>query len=176
MTVRPTLFLALLALTTVSAGSDTESTGDSPEPKVLMQQAAMYLRGDQVETDVDRAIALYRRVAERDIAFAQYKLAQIFLDGRYIEADVEIALQWLKRAAALGFVEAQLELSRLYETDDRLETSLIDAYKWLRIAESLTELDLEERQQALQERMSFFERTRAEYLARRCIYRRYTDC
>ncbi len=176
MTVRPTLLLALLALTFVSAGFSAEPGDESQEPKILMQQAVMYLRGDQVEVDVDKAIALYRVVAERDIAFAQYKLARIYLEGRHIEPDVEIALQWLKRAAALGFVDAQLELSRLYEAGDRLEINLVDAYKWLKVAESLTEVDLEERQQALQEKMSFFERTRAEYLARRCIYRRYTDC
>ena len=134
------------------------------------------MRGDQVEADVDKALALYRHVAERDIAFAQYKLARIYLEGQYVEPDVNIALQWLNRAAALGFVEAQLEMSRLYEAGDLLETDLVMAYKWLKIAESLTETDLEERQLVLQEKMSFFERTRAEYLARRCIYRRYTDC
>ena len=165
-----------LALTFVPAGKADEPADDEQEPKVLMLRAAEILHGDPAEVDIEKAISLYRNVAERDIAFAQFKLARIYLDGRYIEPDIDTALAWLERAAALGFVEAQLELSGLYETGDLLQQDLVGAYKWLNIAASLSETDFEDRQQALADKMSFLQQTRAEYLARRCIYRRYKDC
>jgi len=166
--------LTLLVATVAHAGDDT--IAGSSDPKILMKQAALYMHGQGADADPAAAIALYRRVAEQDVAFAQYKLARLYLDGEVVARDIQQAHVWLHRAAGLGFVEAQMTLSRLYESGSDVETDYVSAYKWLHIADSLTEDDIEERRQALEAKMSFLQVTRAKYLARRCIYRGYRDC
>lgn len=167
--------LVTLALLFSAALPALEPAADQ-DPKVLMKQAAMYLHGQGVEPDVDRAIELYRAAADQDVTFAQYRLARLYLDGERVERDLEKALTWLHRAAALGFVEAQLMLSRLYGAGDGIEADYVSAWKWLHIADSLSDLDVEADKQALQEKMSFLQLIRAKYLARRCIYRGYKNC
>ena len=172
----PVVATALTLLFSASSAPLRPAAADAGDPKILMKQAAMYLYGHGVEADAGKAIERYRAVAEQGVAFAQYRLARIYLDGEHVERDVEKALTWLHRAAGLGFVEAQLELSRLYETAEDVEADYVSAWIWLHIAGSLGELDIEARQQTLEEKMSFLQLTRAQYLARRCVYRGYKNC
>lgn len=170
--------IVLTCLTMLASAAPSAADGDpaASDPKILMRQAVMYLHGRGVEADVDKAIALYRSLAERDFAFAQYRLAQIYLDGALVPPDPERALGWLQRAALLGLVDAQLELSRLYEGAQGVAPDLVAAHKWLHIAASLEARDIEHRREALEQKMSFWQLTRARYLARRCISREYRGC
>lgn len=169
--------VALSALLTAAAANAAEvGAADNTDSKILMKRAAMYLHGQGGEADPAAAIALYRALAERGVAYAQYKLARLYLDGEHVARDVQRALAWMQRAAGLGLVEAQLGLSRLYDAGDDVEADYVNAYKWLHLADSLTELDLEQQRQALEGKMSFLQLTRAKYLARRCIYRGYQNC
>lgn len=175
-----TIFMLALSVGLQPVQAQTASgvgTGDEPgSPKESMKLALMLLEGREVERDVERAIAIYREFAERELVYAQYRLARIYLDGEHVAPDHEEAQTWLQRAALQGYVDAQLELSRLYTGEQGIEQNLVDAYKWLSIADSLTDRDLSSRMQELEERMSFFDLTRARYLSRRCIYRGYVDC
>ena len=161
-----------------SAAVDREASlqSDSFSTKNRMRQASMLLQGKGTEPDVEAAIAVYRELAERDLPYAQYRLARIYLDGLYIERDPVQAFTWLLRSAELGYVDAQLDLSELYVSGSGTSKSLVDAYKWLEIAASLSARDLSERMQQLEQQMSFFELTRARYLSRRCMLRGYERC
>jgi TPR repeat protein len=153
-----------------------ESRSANGDEKAQMQLALMYLKGEGVAADVDKALYYYHLVAERDIAVAQHRLARIYLDGTYVEPDPEIALAWLLRAADLGFVPAQLELSLLYENGVGMPPDLIESYKWFVIATSLTDQQLASRRDQLEARMTTIELAYGEMLARFCILGGYRDC
>ena len=74
-------------------------------------------------------------------------------------------LNWLQRSARLGFVRAQLDLSLLYENGIGITQDFVKAHKWLSIASSLTEMNLEPRQEELEAKMTFTERAHAELLS-----------
>lgn len=141
-----------------------------------MKLAVMYLDGNGVTADIDKALFYYRMAAEQNVAFAQYRLARIYLDGDYVKPDPNRGLEGLLSAARLGFVEAQLDLSLLYEQGDGIAQDLVEAYKWLSIASSLTDTDLKSRQEELETKMSFAELAQAVSLSRICILTGYEDC
>lgn len=141
-----------------------------------MKLAIMFLEGKGVTADIDKALFYYRQAAERDIPFAQHKLAQLYLDGHHVKPDPEKALNWLLSSARLGFVRAQLDLSLLYENGTGITQDFVKAYKWLSIASSLTEMNLESRQEELEAKITFTELAYAELLSRICILTGYEDC
>jgi len=156
---------------------DLETRASNGDPKLQLKLASMFMHGTGgVAVDRERAISWYTIAAEQDIGYAQHKLAYIYLEGKGVEQSYEQALYWLTRAAKLGFVEAQLDLSSLYERGDTVPQDLVSAYKWLVIADSLAELDVEARQDELEDKMSFIQWVKANYLSRQCILRKYQDC
>ena len=152
---------------------DSVSAGNE---KAQMKLAIMYLDGNGVTADISKALFYYRMAAEQEVAFAQYKLARIYLDGDHVNPDPNQALVWLLRAAKLGLVEAQLDLSLLYEQGPGIAQDLVKAHKWLSIASSLTDMDLESRQEELEAKMTFVELVQAVSLSRICTLTGYEDC
>ena len=144
--------------------------------KAQLKLAIMYLHGEGVTADTDKAMHYYRMAAERDIAFAQHRLARLYLDGDYVKADPQKALDWLLRSANLGYLQAQLDLSQFYENDSGSFHDLVDAYKWLSIASTLSDGDLQDRRERLEAKMTFIELGRAKLLSRYCVLTGYRDC
>ena len=153
-----------------------QSRASAGDEKAQMKLAGMYLRGEGVGVDVNRAIHYYRLVAERDIAYAQHRLARLYLDGDPVPVDPVAAERWLARAAHLGFVPAQLDLSLWYENAAGVPRDLVAAYKWVVIAGSLTSANLDPRRERLAAKMNFLQQSQAEMLARLCILGGYQDC
>jgi len=153
-----------------------ESRAAAGNEKAQMKLAIMYLEGNGVSADTDKALFYYRLAAERDIAFAQHRLARLYLDNDHVEPDPAKALAWLLRAAKLGLVQAQLDLSQLYEDGTGINRDFVKAYKWLSIASSLTDRNLEPRQVELEAKMTFTELAQANLLSRICILTAYQDC
>ncbi len=164
------------ALGGADAGPNRLVLPDRADLKVRMKMAAIYLKGDSVERDVERALEIYESAAADGVAFAQHRLARIYLDGDVVPPQPELAFDWYLRAARLGFVDAQIDLSRLYADGLGVKPDQVEAHKWLDLAVSLGAVDLEERQQALADRMSFAERIQARYLANKCKLNRYENC
>ena len=160
----------------VVAIEELERRAAADSKSAQMMLAIIYLEGNGVTVDVDKAIYYYRLAAEQDVAFAQHRLARLYLDGDRIAPDPDAALAWMLRAAKLGFVPAQLELSQIYRDGIFTPRDVIAAYKWLAIAASLTSADLESQKQELEQQMTFTERARARFISRSCIYRGYEDC
>jgi TPR repeat protein len=148
----------------------------SGDEKAQMRLARIYLGGQGVPANFDKAIYYYGLVAERDIAFAQHRLARIYLDGTHVDPDPVIALGWLQRAASLGYVPAQLDLSLLYETGAGVPPDLTESYKWFVIATSLTDSELDSRRVHLEAKMTSIELAHGEILARMCMLGGYRDC
>ena len=141
-----------------------------------MKLAIIYLQGNGVPADIDKAIFYYRLAAEQDVAFAQHRLARLYLDDDRVKPDPKKAMNWLQRSARLGFVQAQLDLSQLYEKGPGTPRDLIQAYKWLSIASSLTDSNLDSKQAELEAKMTFTDLLQARLLSRFCILNDYQDC
>lgn len=141
-----------------------------------MKLANIYLQGNGVAADIEKAIFYYRLAAEQDAAFAQYKLARLYLDGNRVKPDPEKAMDWMLRSARLGFIQAQLDLNLLYENGFGTPQNFVEAHKWLYIASSLTDSNLESRQKELEAKMAFTDLVRARLSARTCILKGYEGC
>lgn len=141
-----------------------------------MKLAIIYLQGNGVPADIDKAIFYYRLAAEQDVAFAQHRLARLYLDGDRVKPDLQKAMNWMQRSARLGFVPAQLDLSLLYENGTGTPQDFIQAHKWLSIASSLTDSNLESKQAELEAKMTFTDLVQARLLSRICILNDYQDC
>lgn len=181
------LFILFFGFATVAAGSNLdkqnpeqieslEDSASAGNEKAQLKLAIMYLDGRGVTADIGKAMFYYHMAAEQEVAFAQFKLARLYLDGDHIDPDPKQGLAWLLRAAKLGFVEAQLDLSRLYEQGPGIAQDLVEAHKWLSIASSLTDVDLNSRQEELEAKMTFVELAQAVSLSRICILTGYEDC
>lgn len=183
------LFCAYSTVMAAPGGPGIGGTEQTPETLAVLQSQAVagsdkaqmklgviYLEGRGVAADIDKAIFYYRMAAEREIAFAQLKLARIYLDGKHVKPDAEKGLGWLMRSARHGFVRAQLDLSKLYENGTIVNQDMVRAHQWISIASSLTDMDLEQRKEALEAKMTFTEVAYARLRSRVCILNGYEDC
>ena len=62
----------------------------------------IYLPGEFVPKDVEKALAYLTASADQENQFAQYALGKLYLFGRDVPPDREQAREWLIRAAAQG--------------------------------------------------------------------------
>ncbi len=113
------LFLiALLLLPVSSAHADDiaalEAAVADGNAAAMTELAALYQRGEGVEKDPARAIALYRRAAELGEAEAQFNLGNIFLLGEGVEVDEAWALTYYRQAASQGHELALRNMNQLY--------------------------------------------------------------
>lgn len=82
--------------------------------------AKLYLTGNGVPRDADRAAELLTASAESGNQWAQYLLGKLLLQGRQMERDA--AADWLKRSAGQGNIYARFLLDRM---DDRRDPPLL---------------------------------------------------
>lgn len=78
----------------------------------------IYLTGESVPKDVEKALAYLTASADQGNQFAQYALGKLYLFGRDIPPDREQAREWLIRAAAQGNEYARFFLERFDQFRD----------------------------------------------------------
>ena len=77
-----------------------------------------YRANDQV-----RALAHYRKAAERNNRVAQFNLAVMLFGGEGAVADPAAGVGWLRKSAERGFSRAQFALALLYERGEHVTKS-----------------------------------------------------
>ncbi len=82
--------------------------------------------------DAERAVRLFRRVAEAGLAIGQHNLALAYYSGRGIAKDNEQARAWWERAARQGHAQAQFNLGALLWNGDGVHKKPSEAIKWFR--------------------------------------------
>ena len=77
----------------------------------LIMLAGKYERGRGVPQDLERAVALYRRAADKKMPAAWYHLGVLTADGRGLDRDLREAMRLMSLAAKDGVQDAlgQLE-------------------------------------------------------------------
>ena len=78
----------------------------------------IYLTGESVPKDVQKALEYLTASAEQGNQFAQYTLGKLYLLGRDVKQDREQAKEWLTRSAAQGNEYAQFFLDRFDQFRD----------------------------------------------------------
>ena len=81
----------------------------------LYDVAALYESGVLGKPQISRAIAYYKRAAERRLPAAETRLGRLFETGAGVEANPEQSINWYRKAAKRGVAEAQYNLALAYE-------------------------------------------------------------
>lgn len=82
------------------------------------------------KADYAAAVAIWRPLADRGDADAQFNLGQAYRLGRGVQLNLSVAKTWFERAATSGHVDAQTTLGLLlFQNGDQA-----DGLKWLRRA------------------------------------------
>jgi TPR repeat protein len=92
----------------------------------------IYSQGEKVPPDLDRSAEWYRREAEHDCAWAQFRFGRILMDrGNSAEG-----VLWYRRAAEGGLPQAMSALGEFYSDDLFNTPDYVEAYIWLRLVAS----------------------------------------
>ena len=102
--------------------------GAQAQPK-FQDGLLAYHRGDHAV-----AVEIWRPLAERGDAAAQYSLALLYARGEGVVASLRTAAKWYRRAADQGDADAQLNLGLMYVQGEGVKKSYVSAYKWFALA------------------------------------------
>jgi hypothetical protein len=89
----------------------------------------MYVKGEGIEQDKNKAAEWWTKSAEQGYAKAQYNIGMMFFKGEGIE-NKKKAAKWFTKAAEQGLTDAQNTLGMMYFTGEGMEKDNVEAYKW----------------------------------------------
>lgn len=84
--------------------------------------------------DYKTAYKLYKELADKGDAEAQYNLAIMYRQGKGIKQDTKIALEWFEKSAAQGLTNAEYYLGHLYDSGDGVPRDPQTAVSWYKKA------------------------------------------
>lgn len=88
-----------------------------------------YHRGDHAA-----AMGIWRPLAERGDATAQYMVGYLYAQGEGVVSNAGKAAKWYRKAADQGDPDAQINLGLLYVNGEGVKKSYVSAYKWFALA------------------------------------------
>ena len=115
---------SLLALLLMAAVIDVHAAEGA-----LEQGLDAYHQGDYA-----KALELWRPLADKGDADAQYRLGSLYAEGKGVEQNDATALVWYQRAAEQGNALAQYNVGASYVAGLGIAKSDVDAVKWFRRA------------------------------------------
>ncbi len=107
-----------------------ESLHESGDPRGSNGLGVMYVRGQGVERDPERAVLLFRKAAHMGLRTAQKNLGQMYLDGDGVPQDDAMALRMFRLAAARGDPDAQFNLGLMHFNGREVEQDHAKAMEW----------------------------------------------
>lgn len=96
---------------------------------------------DQAKTAHERGdyaaeVAIFRPMAEKGSAVAQFNLGVLYDRGQGVPQDNALAMQWYRKAAEQGLPQAQVNLAIMYEEGQGVPVDNMQAYFWYAMADS----------------------------------------
>jgi TPR repeat protein len=88
-----------------------------------------YHRGDHTV-----AMDIWRPLAERGDASAQYMVGYLYAQGEGVQSSSRSAAKWYRKAADQGDPDAQLNLGLMYVNGTGVTKSYVSSYKWFALA------------------------------------------
>lgn len=90
----------------------------------------VYLYGNGLPQDYEKAAAWLRKAADRGYGQAQNDLGNMYYVGAGVPQDYAVSASWFQKSADQGFGNAQDVLGRLYAQGIGVPKDNIQAYKW----------------------------------------------
>jgi TPR repeat protein len=84
--------------------------------------------------DYQKALRLWKPMAEQGDAYAQYFLGRMYAKGTGVSEDDAKAVYWYRKAAEQGDAYAQNELAGMYRDGEGVPQNDVHAYAWYGIA------------------------------------------
>lgn len=100
------------------------------EPEMTVEQGTEAYQGGDYET----ALTIWRTLADRGDAEAQYNLGLMYNNGRGVEQDYSQAAEWFRKAAEQGFLQTQFMLANMYAKGRGVAQDDAQAAIWFRKA------------------------------------------
>ncbi len=91
----------------------------------------MYLKGDIVNQDYQKAFKYFLRAAELGHLHSIYKVSQFYLNGTGVKQSNNKAAYWFKEAAIQGHLQAQQAYGLLYAQGIGVPLDYVQAYAWI---------------------------------------------
>lgn len=132
---------------------------------------AAYARGDY-----PAALRIYRELAVRGIAAAQFNLGVMHDFGQGLERDPAAAVRWYREAAAQGHGGAQFNLGGLYFEGTGVPQDTLRAYVWFALAATSGAPGASRNRNSVGRLLSPGELDRAQLLVRECLQRSFSGC
>lgn len=116
----------------VLATSLMRQAADSGNAQAQFNYAQIILSERPGSAGQTQALGYFKAAAERNIADAQYALAQYYLSGTgNVDIDLTQARAWMAKAASLNFTTAQLELGNMMLSGAGGERNLEQGFAWI---------------------------------------------
>lgn len=130
--------------------------------------------------DYEQAAKLYRPLAEKGNAEAQYVLGMMYRAGRGVERDNKEARKWYQLAAEQGHPIAQFYLGWMYAHGKSVPQDYVKSYMWIDIA--IANVSGEARKEFIVDRdslaksMTADQIAKAQELSRKCRAKKFKGC
>ena len=116
------------------------------------------------------------RLAEQGDRDAQYNLGVTYSKGEGVPQDYKAAVKWFTFAAEKGLAEAQYNLGVMYRLGAGVILDNVYAHMWFNIAGSNGVESAAAARDAVANRLTKADLTRAQDLARNCVRKEYKGC
>jgi len=93
-----------------------------------------YLRGNEVNIDIKKALHWFNQAAKSGHAKSEYKLGYMYYTGKGIKRNNATAIKWFTKAAKHDYSPAQFYLGKMYATGQGTSKNSTKALKWLNMA------------------------------------------
>lgn len=104
------------------------------DPVAEYNLANAYLRGNEVDRDIKKALGYLRKSAAKDYAKAEYKLGYLYFTGRGVKGDYNKAFGLFQKAAQQEYSPGEFYLGKCYAEGKGTERDLRKALFWTRRA------------------------------------------
>lgn len=130
---RSQLFRSILSLIALSlclwSSAHAEGAAADPDAGTMQEGHQAYASGD-----FKKSLELWKPLAEKGNAQAQFYLSTLYSNGEGVEQDIFSALSWLTSSAQAGYAPAQFNLGNRYYHGRWVEQDRLRAAQWWRKA------------------------------------------
>lgn len=110
-------------------GAQSQPPAQPPAPSGFQDGLLAYHRGDHTA-----AMEIWRPLAERGDASAQYMVGYLYAQGEGVKSSSGKAAKWYRKAADQGDPDAQLNLGLMYVNGTGVKKSYVSSYKWFALS------------------------------------------
>ena len=133
--------------------------------------AAAYKKGDY-----KTAMKLWKPMAEKGNAYAQYALGEMYEYGNGVSEDDKQAVKWYRLTAERGLAGAQYSLGIMYRNGDGVTENHLTAYVWMSVAAARGNQLAKDNIAIVKKSLTNEQLAQGQVLASKCFESFFEDC